>query len=182
MTANGDKTVFTVTDSTKRFWDPDSTTTIYYNDIANTAYQSIHYPSGVVTWASTPGNSAVTASGKYLAVVQVGQAKGWTLDAQYSYVDTTIFGDTFQVQTPILLSGTVTLDTFYADATLFTEMTSSAARVGFDLFVDATGASEKRYAGYGTIASVGVQTDVAGVIVQPLTLNISDGPYYVAGL
>jgi hypothetical protein len=165
---------------------PASAVVVKYNGGAVTDYASIQYPGGAVTWAVTPGNSAVTCSGKYLAVAAVGEVKGFTLDIAQEFVDTTTMGDTMRENTQILKGATVTIDKFYVDSTYFTEMTTAARiRCGFDLFLNydvGTPANDVRFAGYGVIATQSISTPVDGVVDGPLTINVIDGPYYMAGL
>ena len=186
-TANIAATVFTITDETKRFIDPDTAVVIDYPDNATpvTNYSSIQYPGGIVTWAITPGGGSVFITGKYLAVAAVGQCRSWTLDFSTEMVDVTEFGDTFRVMQPLITNATATIEGFYADAALFNEMISTSPRLGIDLFVEydaVTPANCKRYTGYGTLGSSNITVDAGGVIEQPFTVNFSDGPYYVAGL
>jgi hypothetical protein len=186
MTANVAKTVFTIDADTKRFWDKSSPLTVKYNNIATTAYASLQYPGGVVSWDTTPGNSAVTCTGKYLDIAEVAEVRGFTIDTQWDFVDTTTLGDTMRENTPIFRGATVTLDKFYVDSTYFVEMTT-AARImcGFDLFLNydaGTPANNVRYTGYGVMASQSVSAPVDGIIDGPITINVIDGPYYVAGL
>jgi len=183
-TANGPKTVFSITDEAKRFVDPDTAVVIDYNAGPVTSYSDIQYPGGIVTWGSTPGTLAVTISGSYLPVAEVGQCKAWTLDFSTEMIDVTEFGDTFRVMVPLITNGTATIEHFYADSVLFAEMISTNARVGVDLFVEYSGtpADCKRYTGYGTLGSTNISVDAGGVVEQPFTINFSDGPYYVAGL
>ena len=183
-TANVAKTVFTIDDAAKRFVDPATTLIIDYPDNATpvTSYATFQYPGGVVTWAVTPGNGSVFITGKYLAIAQVGECRSWSLEMNMDYVDTTSFGDTFREQTPMMRSATATIDGMYVDSTLFAEMISTNPRIGFDLFMDATGAAEKRFTGYGTLATTSIAADVGGIVEQPFSINVTDGPYYVAGL
>ena len=187
-TANVAKTVFTIDDATKRFVDPASVITIDYPDNATpvTDYASFQYPGGIVTWASTPGDGDVFITGKYLPVAEVGEAHGWSLDLPNEFVDTTHFGCTMRENTAVFRAATVSIERFYVDATYFTEMTTAARiRCGFDLFVNydaGTPANCIRYTGYGVIATRTVNTPVDGVIDEPFTINVTDGPYYVAGL
>jgi len=186
MTANGAKTVFTIDAAAKRFWDPDTPVTVYYNDIATTTYASVQYPGGIVTWAVTPGNEAVTVSGKYLAVAAMGEVKGFTIETAWEFVDVTVMGDTMRSSLPTFRGATVTIDKFYEDSTYFVEATTATRiRCGFDLFVNydaGTAANDLRYTGLGIIASESISTPVDGVIEGPITINVTDGPYFVAGL
>lgn len=181
-TANVAKTVFTIDAATKRFVDPDTAVVVDYPDNATpvTDYADIQYPGGIVTWASTPGNGSVFITGKYITVAQVGECQSWSLDIQNDYVDTTSFGDTAREMTPMMRSATAKIDGMYVDSTLFAELISTNPRIGFDLFLDATAGSEIRYTGFATLASTNISASVEGIVEQPVELNITDGPYYVA--
>ena len=186
MTANVAKTVFTIDDAAKRFWDPASALTVKYDGDAVTDYASIQYPGGVVTWALTPGDAAVTCSGKYLAVAEVAEVKGFTIDTQWEFVDTTTMQDTMRENTPIFKGATVSIDRFYVDATYFTEATTaSRIRCGFDMFLNydaGTPANCIRFTGYGVLASQSISTPVDGVVDGPISITVTDGPYFVSGL
>jgi hypothetical protein len=186
MTPSAVNTVYTIDDAAKRFWDPAYLPTVKYNSSATTTYNSIQYPGGVVRWLVTPGASAVTCSGRYLAISEVAEVRGFTIDTQWEFVDTTVMGDTMRENTPIFKGATVTVDKFYVDSAFFTEMTTAARiKCGFDLFVryDAgTPANCLRYTGYGVIATDSIAAPVDGVISEPMTINVIDGPYFVSGL
>jgi hypothetical protein len=124
----------------------------------------------------------VTISGKYITLAQVGECRSWTLDFATEFVDVTSFGDTFREQIPMITNATVSIEHLYVDSTLFTEMISTNPRIGVDLFLDATGAAEVRYTGYGTLGSTSISADIGGMVEQPFVINFNDGPYYVAGL
>ena len=139
MTASEVNTVYTIDDATKRFWDPAYLPTVKYNNSATTTYATIQYPGGMVTWLSTPGAQPVTCSGRYLAVAEVAEVRGYTIDTQWEFIDTTTLGDTMRENTAIFKGATVTIDKFYVDETYFTEMTTAARiKCGFDLFLDVT--------------------------------------------
>jgi len=181
-TANAAKTVFTIDAAAKRFIDPDTAAVVKYNAAPVTSYASIQRPGGIVTWAVTPGTSAVTISGKYLPVAVVGECKSWTLDFSTEFVDVTSFGDTYRRQVAMITQGTANIEGFYVDETLFNEMISTNPRIGVDLFVDSTAGYEIRYTGFGTLGSTSISASIDGVVEQPFVVNFNDGPYYVAGL
>lgn len=184
-TANAGKTVYTITDRTKRFLVPTSATTVKYNGSATTGYQSIQYPGGIVTWASSPGASAVTVSGKYFATLtSASQAREWSLETQWDYVDSTVFGDTMRSQTAILRSASVTFNQFYADDTFHT-LARAGNLIGWQCYVkyDAgTPGNNIYYCGYGIISGDSLSAPVDGLESESLSLNVTDGPYYVAGV
>ena len=182
-TANVAKTVYTITDRSKRFWDASAATTVYYNGIANTSYASIQYPGGIVTWAVSPGSSAVTVTGKYLAAAASAQARDWSMDVSYDMADATVFGNTARVQVPILRGATITVNQFYADDT-FQALVRAGSLVGWQLYVNydsGTPANDVYYIGYGYIAG-GVSAAVDGLEEEPITITVTDGPYFVSGV
>lgn len=183
-TSSGSATIFTITDEDKRFVDPDTAIVIDYPDNATpvTDYATFQYPGGIVTWAVTPGVGSVFITGKYLTIAQVGECQNWTLEIQNDFVDVTSFGDTAREQYPMMRSSTIQIQGMYVDSAMFAELVSTNPRIGFDLFLDATGGSEVRYTGYAVLASTNISADVGGIVEQPLSLNVIDGPYYVSGL
>jgi len=185
-TKSGTATIFTITNTAKRFVDPDTAVVIDYPDNATpvTSYATFQAPGGKVKWAVTPGGGDVFITGKYIAVAEVGQCKSWTLDFSTEMIDVTEFHDTFRVMQPMIMNATATIEHFYADSGLFAEMISTSPRLGVDLFIEydaGTPANCKRYTGYGTLGSTGITVDAAGVVEQPFTINFSDGPYYMEG-
>jgi hypothetical protein len=179
MTPNVDATVFTVTTAAKRFWDPDTALIVYYNDDPVTNYASAQKAGGIVTWASTPGAEAVTVSGKSLAVATLGQVRSWTLDTGHEFEDVTCMQDDGPVMMPTYKTATAKISGFYADSTVYAEMSGSAARVAFDLYVST--ALGLRYTGYGMISADAISAAVSGMVEQDVELTINDGPYFVSG-
>ena len=182
MTANPAKTVFSIDDATKRFWDMSTVPTVKYNGSAVTDYSAIQYPGGIVSWALTPGNEAVTVSGKYLPVAQLGYVRSWQLDVSQDYIDITCMGDTMRVNEPTFRSASVSIERFFVDESVFEDIMTAQALVGYDLFMDATLGSEHRFTGYGYLSSESVKAAVDGIIEEPLQIAGVGRPYYVAGL
>lgn len=182
MTANVAKTVFTIDAAARRFWSLSDTLTVKYDGSTVTNYQSIQYPGGVVTWAITPGNLAVTCSGKYLPIVQLGNIRSWSLEVAQDYQDVTVMGDTMRVNEPTFRSASVSIEKFFVDETVFEDVMVPQLLVGYDLFMDATLGSEARFTGYGYISSQSISAAVEGVVEEPLQLIGVGQPYYVAGL
>ena len=184
-TASAGNTVYTITDRTKRFWDPTATTTVYYNGGAVTSYASIQYPGGIVTWSVTPGAQPVTVTGKaYPTLTPAAQAKEWSLEVAWDFVDSTMFGNTMRQQTAVLRGATVTFNQFYADDT-FHALARAGSPIGWQCYIryDAgTPANDIYYCGYGIISGDSLNTAVDGLDTESLTLNVTDGPYYVAGV
>ena len=180
-TANVAATEFVISDSDHRFLDPATAVVVEYNGSAVTTYATLQRPGGKVTWDTTPGAEAVTLSGAYIPVTELGEARGWTLDTQWEFVDVSTFGDTFRVNEPTFRGATVSIEHFYVDSSMFTIM-SGGTVVGFDLFMDATASSELRYTGFAYMSSQSISAPVDGIIDEPLSLTVIDGPYYMAGL
>ena len=180
-TANTAKTAFRITNKNYRFWSDDAVV-VKYNGSAVTNYASVQRPGGVVSWAVTPGNAAVLVSGKYYPAVQLGQVKSWSLDVGQEYVDVTCMGDTMKVNMPMFGNVSISIERFYADDTVFSNIMVPQVRVGYDLFFDATGGSESRMTGYGYISSENIKAAVDGMIEEPLQLVGAGQAYFTAGL
>ena len=182
MTANVAKTVFTADVAAHRFWDPDSATVIKYNGGAVTNYSTLHYPGGEVAWAVTPGNSAVTASGKYLTIAVVAQAYHWELAFEPTDIEYVLFGAAGKSRVRTIVDATIGFERMFNDAAFFTEAASANARIGVDLFDDTTAGLESRMTCYCRVASMGTSSSSEDLVRENVTLAVIDGPYAVAGL
>jgi len=184
--ANGDRTCFTITNTAKRFWDPSATYVVKLAGNPITSYSSLQMPGGRVHFASDPGAGAITVDGKYFAVAVFGQCKSFELAAEFDYYDATTFGDTMRVQVPAMRSATVSIQALALDDLSGGDdrfnLLKNANLVGLDLFLDATGSAEKRYAVYARPSNVTSSAAVDALIEQPLNFAVVDGPYYIAGL
>lgn len=189
MTPNGTRTQFTCTDTAKRFWDPSKAIVVKLGGTPIATYSSIQYPGARVNFATDPGAGSLTVDVYYFAVSNFIQCKSWELAAEFDYMDATCFGDVMRINMPAMRSATASVQGFHLQPTGAPDpgddrflLLVNANRVGLDLFVDATASSEKRYACYARTASVITSAAVDALIEQPLTFNVVDGPYYVAGL
>lgn len=180
--ANAGKTSFVIDAAAKRFWTPADAVTVKYDGSAVTSYASIQRPGGIVTWAVSPGAAAVTVSGKYYPVAQLGYVRGFSLEVNQDYIDITCMGDTMRVNSPTFGSASVSIDRFFVDETVFEDVMVAQALVGYDLFLDATGGSEVRFTGYGYMSSDTIKAAVDGVVEEPLNIVGVGQPYFVAGL
>lgn len=187
--ANGDRTIFTITSTAKRFWDPDAAYVVKLEGTPITSYTSLQMPGGRVHFATDPGAGAITVDGKYFAVANFIQCKSWELAAEFDYFDSTCFGDSMRVMVPAMRSATVSVQGFHLEPSGAPDpgddrflLLKNANRVGLDLFIDATASSEKRYAVYGRASNVTTTAAVDALIEQPLNFAVIDGPYYIAGL
>lgn len=92
-TANGDRTVFTITSTSKRLisLDPSDTPIVKYNNVAVTSGFTIDYGKGEIIFTTTPGASAVTISGKYITMTLVPGLTKFSVDTSVSVHDVTQF-------------------------------------------------------------------------------------------
>ena len=184
--ANAGRTQFTMTTTSKRFLDPAHLPVVKLAGTPITSYSSIQYPGARFNWASALGAGAVTIDGYYFTVATLAQCKSWELAAEFDYIDQTCFGDTMRISVPSMRSATVTIQGLALDDATGGDdrflLLKNANLVGLDLFMDATGSTEKRYTVYARPSNVTSTAAVDGIIEQPLSFTVIDGPYYVAGL
>jgi len=178
MTCTTQYTVWTITDATKRMWDPAATTLVYNAGAPVTNYASIQYCGGKVSWAASQGNVAMTVSGKYLSSpAQMSQAHSWTLNASTDKEDTTVFGDTVKKQTATTLNGTITVSRFYPGSGGFAIQAlapTTYPRVALVLYE--TVSTGVRWECYATIDSVEYAVEASNIIPESVTFTL-DGTY-----
>jgi predicted secreted protein len=93
-TANQAKTVYTITNTVKQFISLDTADvpTVKYNAVAvSTADYVINYAKGTITFAISPGNAAVTISGKYITMALLPGFTKFSLDTLVKPFDNTVW-------------------------------------------------------------------------------------------
>lgn len=180
-TANAAATEFTIADAAKRFVNPAAAVTVRYNGSPTTAYERIQHPGGRVVFATTPGEEAVTITGRYFASSRLAQCREWELSGDVDFVDVTCFGDTARVNLPMLHNATCTVGGFYLDESRQALLTD-ARLVGLDLFVDASSGAEVRYALFARASSVGTTAAADAAVEQSLSFAVVEGPYVMVGI
>ncbi len=177
--ANGDFTRYTINDAAKRYWDAGTSPTIETSPDGVTwspaTDYTIEYVGGVVVFAAQqPAGTQIRASGKYLAVSQVGEANQWSLDINQELVKVPKFGDTWQRQIPVLLSASGKLSRWWMDNSFFDEVTNGV-KVVLVLYTDVSTGS--RYEMYANLSGKSTKVSEAEAETDDLSFQ-SVGPLY----
>lgn len=172
-TESADHLRYTITNSAKRYWDPDTAVTVEVDGVAATTGFTLEVAGGVVVFAEDPAG-AVTVSGKYLTVEKAGGFYGWSLDQSADMAETTAFGDAWKTYTSVLKEASGSAECYWGDERFFDLLGS---RVLLALYANDTAGSLQRYEGFARITSDGVTVDTTDVIKETIEFQ-GDGPFY----
>lgn len=109
--------VYQITDTAKRAINPNASLTVLdgVSTVAAKNYQ-VNYGSGKITFTNgyTAGGT-ITVTGEYLTLAQCAQGYEWTLNTALALEKTQTFGDSWEQNTLVTKSGTVSFQRFFAD-------------------------------------------------------------------
>lgn len=109
--------VYQITDTAKRAINPNASLTVLdgVSTVAAKNYQ-VNYGSGKITLTNgyTAGGT-ITVTGEYLTLAQCAQGYEWTLNTALALEKTQTFGDSWEQNTLVTKSGTVSFQRFFAD-------------------------------------------------------------------
>lgn len=171
---------YTITDSTKAYWDKDTAVVVKVGgSVISTGY-SIEYPGGVVVFDSAQASDAVvTVSGKYIVVEQLAGFFNWSLTVNNTTIDATSFTSgewsEFELATK---NWEATAEKFWASTDDFSQRMGE--EVIIVLYCD-FGTVKTRFEGYATIQSDAVSTPVNELINDSISFKGFDGIYFRNG-
>lgn len=177
-TADTTETRFTISDPTKRYWNPDASFTVETSPdgvtwtVVTSGY-SLEYAGGVVVFDTVQTGLQVRVSGEYFAASQLGEAKEWSLDLNTDTEDTTVFGSNWKTFTSLLKGAIASLSRWWIDGYFLENIGSRLALV---LYTDK--ANDKRYEGYARIKGDSVKVAVAGLVEEELNFEFTGPVYY----
>lgn len=174
MTDSGDHTTYYITDDDKRYWDKATTPTVYVDGSPETAV-TIQYAGGRVVF-DTPlaGTEAVTVTGKYFTVSEVGGFYNWTGDFSTEMADKTTFAsDGWKESEPILNEFSVSAESYWQNGSFIDRL---GTEIILALYVDET--SDYRYEGYAYLSSDSISSAVNELITEPIEFTGNGNLYY----
>lgn len=174
--STSDELVYTISDSDKKYWDPDSTLTVYKNGNPITSGFTIRYIGGMITFsvANNPLD-VITVSGKSFNLVEAGGFYKWTVNIERNEVDLNKFGNNgWAEKKTVIGSWSATAERFYLDETYFDLLGEKSL---FIFYVDE--ASQIRYEGYGYIKKDSIDSTASEVIKESLEITGTDKIYYL---
>lgn len=134
--AVGDSTtIFHVTAAAKRYLDPATTILVYDTDSLVTS--GYHIAGGCQVHFDEAPSGAVTLTGAYLTMAEVGLVQGWELGTEMELYETTSLGDTVRTYVSSgILSWSCSFERFYEDNTWQAKAKANATTLMVRLFED----------------------------------------------
>jgi hypothetical protein len=181
MTDSGDHTIYTPTTTAHRYWDDTATLLIEKStddgdNWSTVTNYTVDYVGGVVTFASANGGTdLIRASGKYLAISQVGQAFNWELSPSADILDITTFGDDWKVKRVGLHDATGKASQYYLDGTFFALLGSRFVMIFYPHF-----SAGERFEAYAYLKANSIKSAVADAIGEDLDWEVDGKVFYRA--
>lgn len=160
--------IYQINDTAKRIWDSATAFVVKVGGVATTIPYQLSRASGKVIFQAAPG-AAVTVTGAYLTIAQLGQANKWSLSIDQNKVMTATFGDTWEEHTTTTRKASATISRFYNDA--YFHINIGTPIVLFLYEKQSTGA---RYMLVGRV-SAAQDAENGGVLMESLSVT-ADGP------
>ena len=175
-TANPQRTRYTVIDEACRYFDKNSSITVYINDVAASSGWWVEYLGGVVCFlTSLDSEDEVTVSGKRITVEQAGGFFNWSAELSSDTADITTFeSGGWKENLPTIKGFSASAECYWADEKLSQRL---GQEVIVALYVD-TSPSKKRYEGYAIISSDSIEVAVDDVINESLEFEGTDRLFY----
>lgn len=180
MTANGDRTQYTVTDSAKRYLDPltavsleSSPNGVTWNPVQPNEFQ---YAGGVAVFdpGLAVGTQVRIASGAYFPVAPIAECKGWSVDVSLDLEDSTPLGSDWKRYTPILNGWEASLERFQQDS-YFMDRIVAGLPVLLVLYVNEP--SGLRYEGFANISGLGTSLEATALVEETVDATGEGGLY-----
>lgn len=180
MTANADRTRYTITDATKRYWNRYADFVVEVDGTPITSGYSIEYAGGVVVFEEAlEVGEVVTVSGEYVQVEQLAGFFNWSLSVNNKTIDVTAY-ESGEWEEFVLATKNFTVNAekyWYVDKTFPTLVGQDVIIVCYTNF----GAPKTRFEGWATLGQVDINSPVNEIINERLSLTGKDGIYYRAG-
>ncbi|MCK9326798.1 MAG: hypothetical protein M0P69_15000 [Bacteroidales bacterium] len=180
MTANADRTQYTVTDSAKRYLDPltavsleSSPDGVTWNPVQPNEFQ---YAGGVAVFdpGLAVGTQVRIASGAYFPVAPIAECKGWSVDVSLDLEDSTPLGSDWKRYTPIMNGWEGSLDRFQQDS-YFMDRIVAGLPVLLVLYVNEP--SGLRYEGFANISGLGTSLEATALVEETVDATGEGGLY-----
>lgn len=180
MTANADRTRYTITDAAKRYWNRYADFVVEVDGTPITSGYSIEYAGGVVVFEEAlEVGEVVTVSGEYVQVEQLAGFFNWSLSVNNKTIDVTAY-ESGEWEEFVLATKNFTVNAekyWYVDKTFPTLVGQDVIIVCYTNF----GAPKTRFEGWATLGQVDINSPVNEIINERLSLTGKDGIYYRAG-
>ena len=159
---------YQINDTVKRVWDKTTAFAVKVGGVVTTIPYQLSYASGTVNFISAPGG-AVTVTGAFLTITQLGQSNKWSLNIEQNRVMTATFGDLWEEFTTTTRKASATLGRFYNDNYF---LTNNGAPIALYLYTKQS--LGERYMLIGRITN-SVTSEESSVMMESLSVT-ADGP------
>jgi hypothetical protein len=174
--ASADYKRYTITDTSKRYWDKTTIVTVKKNSVAVTTGFTVEYVGGVIVFdTALESGDTVTVSGKYVTVSQPAGFFNWSVQTSVKTLETTCFESNEWSEFMIGdKSWKGSAEKFWVMDSEFTSKIGT--EVILALYTD-FGTAKTRFEGYGIIETGDVTIPVNEVIKEKISFT-GVGPLY----
>lgn len=178
-TGNAARTIYTITNTAKRYWDPAAAITVQTSPNGSTwttaaaSTYTVGYAGGTITFATAlAAGSSVRVSGSYFTSTTIGQAYEWSLDLSLDTVEVSTFASSFKQFIPALRGATASVSDYYLDSTL-------SDLIGTRFIISlSTGAG--RYEGFAWITQDSLSAATGDAVGESLSFTFDSTLTYAA--
>ena len=173
-TNTGDDTVYYITNDAKRYWDKNTTVTVFVDAAEETAVTIDHVGGRITFTTPLAGTEAVTVTGAYWTVAEVAGFYNWGLDTSADMEDSTTFADAgWRTFTPTLKGFIVSAEAYWQNGDFLDRL---AEEVVISLYTNE--ASDLRYEGFAYITSTSIEAGAEGLVQESVEYTGNGELYY----
>ncbi len=185
MTDKGDHTTYSITDTTKRFWDDSAAFTVQtspdgvtWTTQAASTY-TLQYVGGAVIFNSARASGTqCRVTGNYLTFSQAALCYNWELSPARKMNTYIVFGSGWESNVPSTGSLSVKVARYYVDG-VFAGFLTSGTKLVLLLFLDSTeGALGARWEMFAYLKESPQKAPVDTLITEDATFQVTGTPYY----
>ena len=167
---------------THRYWDDTQTLTIEVSfngggswATATPGTFTVQYVGGLVTFTTVDATRTVRATGKYLAISQIGLAHSWEASPSADVLDVTVFGDTWKEKIVGLHDASAKASHYYIDGSFLSLLGSR-----FVLILYINQSVGTRLEGFALLKTPAAKVSVDSTVDEELEFEITGKLYYMA--
>jgi len=170
---------YSITDQSKRWFDPDTAITVYADAAeVDAADYTIEYAGGVIVFAVDPA-ATITVTGAHLQV-EAGQGFfNWSVEPTINTTDITELGASAKSYMATLLEFSGSAERFWYDEA-YTTLLIAGARIALQLYVDTSTGAEKWYDCYVRLTGAPITVAMDDAIKETINFQGDMGIYYRA--
>lgn len=171
-------TVYHITNTAKRVWDPATAVSVYDNGVLQTTGYHLHAPVGEIHFDGAP-TTPVTVSGKYFAVAETTLVQQWDAVLTPELAEVTALGATSREFVGLgIKAWSGSFEHLYeATGPFVTKGLANATKIIMKLYEDQP--NTRALVGYGVITSVTPSMPVEDLARETISFTGDGEPFYV---